>query len=86
VAIEPMDTGQAIHTVAVFPGAVAAGVAAARQLAATLRGGQLGAYFPQRTFGRVHPEVISEPYLVRRGGVQPPGLQSRQRDPPGPDL
>jgi hypothetical protein len=69
-----MDTGQAIHTVAVFPGAVAAGVAAARQLAATLRGGQLGAYFPQRTFGRVHPEVISEPYLADSTGDAVPSL------------
>ena len=68
VAIDAEDLGQAIHTVVLFPGAVPAGVVAAQQLAAKLRAGGLNAYFDQRKFGRVHPEVISEPYLVRSRG------------------
>jgi hypothetical protein len=64
VAIGPEDLGQAVHTVALFPGTVQAGMAAAQQLAAKLRAGGLNAFFDQRKFGRVHPEVVAEPYLV----------------------
>jgi len=64
VAIGPMDTGQVVHTVALFPGRVPAGTAAAMALAAKLRGGQLGRLFDERRFGKVHLEVLSAPYLV----------------------
>ncbi|EFN56441.1 expressed protein [Chlorella variabilis] len=74
VAIDAEDLGQAIHTVALFPGAVPAGVVAAQQLAAKLRAGGLNAHFDQRKFGRVHPEVISEPYLADSTGDTIPSL------------
>ena len=77
MAIEPDDTGQSIHTVALFPGSVAAGVVAAQQLAAKLRAGGLNAYFDQRKFGRVHAEVVADPYLVRCGGWQAGGGSRR---------
>ena len=53
-----------MHTVALFPGDVDSGVRAAQALAAKLRGSGLSAHFDMRRFGRVHPEVIAEPYLV----------------------
>ena len=77
VAIEPDDTGQSIHTVALFPGSVAAGTVAAQQLAAKLRAGGLNAYFDQRKFRRVHAEVVADPYLVRCGGWQAGGGSRR---------
>ena len=70
VAIDSEDLGQTIHTVALFPGTVPAGVVAAQQLAAKLRAGGLNVYFDQRKFGRVHAEVIAEPYLVRWRGTR----------------
>jgi hypothetical protein len=66
VAIDSEDLAQTVHTVALFPESVAGGVAAAQQLAVKLRAGGLNAYFDQRKFGRVHPEVVAEPYLVSR--------------------
>ena len=66
VAIEHEDLGQTVHAVALFPGDVPAGVRAAEALAAKLRAGGLNAHFDVKRFGRVHPEVIAEPYLVRR--------------------
>lgn len=66
VAIDSEDLAQTVHTVAPFPESVAGGVAAAQQLAVKLRAGGLNAFFDQRKFGRVHPEVVAEPYLVSR--------------------
>ena len=66
VAIEHNDLGQTVHAVALFPGDVPAGVRAAQALAAKLRAGGLNAHFDVKRFGRVHPEVIAEPYLVSR--------------------
>ncbi|EFN52451.1 hypothetical protein CHLNCDRAFT_138760 [Chlorella variabilis] len=74
VAIEPDDTGQSIHTVALFPGSVAAGTVAAQQLAAKLRAGGLNAYFDQRKFRRVHAEVVADPYLADSTGDTIPSL------------
>ena len=92
VAIEHEDLGQTVHTVALFPGDVPAGVRAARALAAKLRAGGLNAHFDVKRFGRVHPEVIAEPYLVSRraGGSGPAqgchrqGCRRRRHRPPPP--
>ncbi len=65
VAIGPEDTGQVVHTIALFPGSVREGVAAAQALAQKLRSGAFIPTFDQRRFGRVHLEVCSAPFLVR---------------------
>jgi hypothetical protein len=64
VAIAPSDTGQAVHTVALFTTTIKAGMVSAQQLAVKLRATGLDAAFDQRVFGRVHAEVVSDPYLV----------------------
>ncbi|KAI3426422.1 hypothetical protein D9Q98_008791 [Chlorella vulgaris] len=74
VAIDSEDLAQTVHTVALFPESVAGGVAAAQQLAVKLRAGGLNAYFDQRKFGRVHPEVVAEPYLADSTGDTVPSL------------
>jgi len=65
VALEDEDTGQAVYTVALFPGDVQKGMAAAKRLQNQLQQRTaLTAGFDQRTFGRVHLESVSAPFLV----------------------
>ncbi|KAI3423708.1 hypothetical protein D9Q98_010682, partial [Chlorella vulgaris] len=74
VAIAPSDTGQAVHTVALFTTTIKAGMVSAQQLAVKLRATGLDAAFDQRVFGRVHAEVVSDPYLADSTGDAVPSL------------
>lgn len=64
---------------ALFPGTPADGMAAAQALAATLRGPRpgLAQAFPAATFGAVHMEVVSAPFLVRPAVFMPAALCAR---------
>ncbi|KAL4419113.1 hypothetical protein ABPG77_004434 [Micractinium sp. CCAP 211/92] len=78
VAIGPEDTGQVVHTIALFPGSVQEGVAAAQALAQKLRSGAFIPTFDQRRFGRVHLEVCSAPFLADSTGDVITGLAGSQ--------
>ncbi|KAL4448211.1 hypothetical protein ABPG75_005430 [Micractinium tetrahymenae] len=78
VAIGPEDTGQVVHTVALFPGTIREGVAAAQALAQQLRSGSFTGAFDQRRFGRVHLEVCAAPYLADSTGDVIAGLAGSQ--------
>ncbi|KAL4428302.1 hypothetical protein ABPG75_002391 [Micractinium tetrahymenae] len=78
VAIGPMDTGQVVQTVAVFPGSLADGLAAAQALSTRLRAGNLNAVLDERRFGRVHPEAVSQPFLADSSGNLLAGLAGSQ--------
>lgn len=63
LAMEDEDQAQAVHAVVLFPGPVSAGMAAARQLERKLLG-NVQPLFHAGTFGNVHMETVSAPYLV----------------------
>ena len=80
IALEDEDRAQAVHTVVTFPAPFAAGLAAARQLEAKLLG-SVPQFFDKRTFGNVHMETVSAPYLV--GGARCAGGSCWGRAPAG---
>lgn len=66
------DRAQTIHAIALFPGDIQRGLAAANALAAKLRDRNVvRAHFSTRLFGLTHFETVGEPFLVRARGWLP---------------
>lgn len=67
--LESEDSAQAVHTVVLFRGPIANGMAAARDLQRKLLADDVGRHFDKKIFGEVHMESVTEPFLVSCAGA-----------------